>query len=537
MKRIHFYLLLAFLFNSTFVCSQNTKGYIINIEGGNIYIDLTTPTVSVGDELGVYVSGGYMTHSVTKRRVKKADELICKMLISSMHADYSVAQTNDPSSLNKLKVGQVVQLIEKTEKKIDKSSLTTSSISSKPNVSIYNKNQLNDNINNGKEGKSTAVVFSGEKTGLRTTHEHVSVYKNRKLTLQEKNNRIQNVKSFCRKGTRVFVLVDCTEDERFKQILLNEMGAKGIWRFVDSPQESDFILKVQGISRPHLQFTVTDMYFMVFDKDEHLLWKSDLYFGHKVWATVNSDILKRATRKYVNQALMKDIRKAKNVPYETGDILGLHQVTDKKYKSAEDWYWKGIDYFSQYNNKKSIKMFSKAISVNPYHALAYKYRAIAFYNLSKFGDAKNDILKAMKFDPFCQQNDTIYYSIMVGKNDKYMRVWGPGGTMDRISSSLMAFSNALQSVPTSNSYSNTVQASEATRRSSSNTASLHRVTCSFCKGTGKNPAREHSAFYDYSTEDYSSGMCEICGSNSNHYHKPCPSCNGKGYINKVLPNR
>ena len=73
MKRVYFYLLLVLLFNCTFICAQKNKGYIINIEGEKIYVDLTSPVISVGDELGVYVAGGYMTHPVTKQRVKKAD--------------------------------------------------------------------------------------------------------------------------------------------------------------------------------------------------------------------------------------------------------------------------------------------------------------------------------------------------------------------------------------------------------------------------------------------------------------------------------
>lgn len=526
MKTVYFYVLLALLLNCTFAFSQNTKGYIINIEGEEIYVDLTYPAIRTGDELGVYVAGGYMTHPATKQRVKKADELICKMVIKKTYTNYSIAQTNDPSSLNQLKAGQMVQKTGKVAKIVDNSSSATFSVSSNAEV-LANKTSANDNINVGNENR--IAVAPEKQTQSEIAHEHIAVREHRELTLPQKKDRLQHLKSFRVKGTRLFVLASCTDDERFKQILLNEMGAKGIWKFVDSSQEADFILKVQVISRPHVQSTVYDMYFMVFDQDEQLLWKSDLYLGHKVWATVNSDILKLATRKYVSQALMDAIRKAKNIPYETIDILGLNQVTDKKYESAEDWYWQGVDYFAQYNNKKSVEMFSKAISVNPYHALAYKYRALAFYNLSKFGDARNDIVKAMKLDPFCQQNDTIYYGIMVGKNEKFMRFWGPGGTMDMINNTLMAFTGTLQSATMPNDYSRTLQTPQATRISSSNTVGVRRVTCSFCNGTGMNPTRERPSLYSSSTEEYSSGLCKICGSNSSHYHKSCPSCKGKGY--------
>lgn len=162
MKRVYFYLLLALLFNCTFVCGQNAKGYIINIEGGNIYVDLTSPAVNIGDELGVYVAGGYMTHPVTKQRVKKADELICKMVISSIHTDYSIALAHDPSSLNKIKAGQAVQLIEKTKKKINSSSPTTLSVSSNSQVSAGKKNPTNDNVNVGNEDRVAVVIAPAE---------------------------------------------------------------------------------------------------------------------------------------------------------------------------------------------------------------------------------------------------------------------------------------------------------------------------------------------------------------------------------------
>lgn len=52
--------------------------------------------------------------------------------------------------------------------------------------------------------------------------------------------------------------------------------------------------------------------------------------------------------------------------------------------------------------------------------------------------------------------------------------------------------------------------------------------CSFCKGTGKNPKMERPPFYS-SIDDPMNGSCNVCGDKSNHYHKICPSCKGRGY--------
>ena len=52
--------------------------------------------------------------------------------------------------------------------------------------------------------------------------------------------------------------------------------------------------------------------------------------------------------------------------------------------------------------------------------------------------------------------------------------------------------------------------------------------CSFCKGTGNNPKMERPPFYS-SIDDPMNGSCNVCGDKSNHYHKICPSCKGRGY--------
>lgn len=61
--------------------------------------------------------------------------------------------------------------------------------------------------------------------------------------------------------------------------------------------------------------------------------------------------------------------------------------------------------------------------------------------------------------------------------------------------------------------------------------STSRKECPSCHGTGLNSAKERSAFYSYGEETYSNSPCEICGSRDSHYHKPCPSCQGREYVN------
>ena len=355
-------------------------------------------------------------------------------------------------------------------------------------------------------------------------HDHTTVYENRELTQQEKDDRALYLKSFPQKGKSIFILIDCPDYGNFKQYFLSEIGAKNIWKIVNNPNNADFILNVKAWSCPQVLAYVCNSYLLVFDNEENLLWKSDICIGHPTGFNGYNEI-KDCIKKLINEELFKKLPKS-NVIY-SNNILGINKVSEDKYELAENSYWQAIDFFTQYNYKKSIELFSSAISQNPYHAFAYKYRALAFYNLNKYKDARNDIVKAMKLDPLCQQNDTIYHGIMIEKNSKFMRVWGNGGTMDMINNSLMAFSSSLNSTTTTGT---TQSSSKITSSSSGNTIGLHKVSCSFCKGTGMNPAKERPASYNHSSEDYSSGMCNICGSNSNHYHKLCPSCGGKKYI-------
>lgn len=86
-------LLSFFIFSSSFTMGQTTKGYIISVENGQVYVDLTNVQVKVGDRIDVSVSGGYMTHPVTGKRIKKGDEQIGSLEIGETFSEYSVGSS------------------------------------------------------------------------------------------------------------------------------------------------------------------------------------------------------------------------------------------------------------------------------------------------------------------------------------------------------------------------------------------------------------------------------------------------------------
>lgn len=344
---------------------------------------------------------------------------------------------------------------------------------------------------------------------------------------KEQTTQVQQLKSFAQKGTKLFVKCECWDDNQFKQVFLSELGGKGMWRIVNNANEADFVLHVNAWFRPQVAGTIYEAYALIYDSFDHLIYKSDLYLGQPT--LINGyDPRIALVKNLINDGLLTEIPKSKWVYSEPLDLLGFSSIAEDKYKESEDLFWQGVDYFNQYNYKESILLLTKALSLNPQNAYTFEYRAIAFYNLSKFKDARKDIIIAMKLDPINTQNDTSYYNIMIGKNNKFMKTWGPGGTMDRINGALSAVNQNIATI--SSTREGTISEPSKVKQSTKERTNIgtKQQICTFCNGTGSNPAKEYPAEFGlgHSYHDY---PCDICGGYTNHYHKQCPSCAGKGY--------
>lgn len=84
-----------------------------------------------------------------------------------------------------------------------------------------------------------------------------------------------------------------------------------------------------------------------------------------------------------------------------------------------------------------------------------------------------------------------------------------------------------------NSINNTYTNPANINNNNGNNGHMENISCTYCHGTGQNPAKEHGAQYGLGTS-YTNSKCEICGSYEVHYHKSCPSCGGKGYTKKWI---
>lgn len=107
--------LFTMLFSCIYTIGQTTQGYIINVENGQVYVDLTNAQVMPGDQLNIIINGGYMTHPITGRRVKKENEVLGILEIGNTYTEYSVALPTESSLLPKLKKGMAVQIIARKE--------------------------------------------------------------------------------------------------------------------------------------------------------------------------------------------------------------------------------------------------------------------------------------------------------------------------------------------------------------------------------------------------------------------------------------
>lgn len=163
---------LLLLLGSVAVMGQTTKGCIISIENGVVNVDLTNAQVKAGDCLNVIVSGGYMTHPVTGRRVRKEDRILCKLEVGDAYSEYSVARPHDVSSLSQLKPGMTVQISKRnvTESIQQNNTLQSNKLVSKNDIML--NNFVSDGKTTGSDVSSISIQALPES---KVTSEKVSI--------------------------------------------------------------------------------------------------------------------------------------------------------------------------------------------------------------------------------------------------------------------------------------------------------------------------------------------------------------------------
>ncbi len=103
--------MLGFLFAAVSLSAQDISGFVLNVENGEVNLDLTKAQVQVGSKVKVVQSGGYLTHPVTKKKLKKEDRVVCTLQITEAYAEYSVAFPVDGGDISKVQAGMTVRVV------------------------------------------------------------------------------------------------------------------------------------------------------------------------------------------------------------------------------------------------------------------------------------------------------------------------------------------------------------------------------------------------------------------------------------------
>lgn len=191
--------------------------------------------------------------------------------------------------------------------------------------------------------------------------------------------------------------------------------------------------------------------------------------------------------------------------------------------------------YSLEDYQQAIKYCNTSLQIDNKNSIAYQYRAMCYAQLNEYQKGISDCQMVLATEPNnegmkkllsglqkCEEARKQNNATVLGNNkSSFLDVLGMVFTGLNYATEIINGNN-------STSTNRPVRSGSFTSGRKSGT----RMPCSACNGTGKNSARERPAFYDSTTEDYNRAACPICGSSTNHYHKDCPSCGGRGYIMK-----
>jgi len=140
--------------------AQRVKsGVILNIEGSKVYVDVTSQSTKVHDVFNVYSECEYFIHPVTKREIKKNQELIGKLEIVSTHSEYSEAIPIPQQSIKHMQTGMEIRIVNDLSTS-GIGNITTSGLMNEDRIAVViAPAQVNDVINNGYFGGYVADVL------------------------------------------------------------------------------------------------------------------------------------------------------------------------------------------------------------------------------------------------------------------------------------------------------------------------------------------------------------------------------------------
>lgn len=234
--------------------------------------------------------------------------------------------------------------------------------------------------------------------------------------------------------------------------------------------------------------------------------------------------LNKTDKDYI--AAKKDFEKALEIEPDNLIAKNNMNIINEYYRQKEQARKlsnEGDRYYERRDYVNAVSCYAQSVSLDNTQAYPYYSIGYCYYDCSLYAEAITYFNKALEVDPS--------YSAA----RKAVKSARTQGVLQAISQSLAAVSNALNgavnNVTTSGGLPSSYTAYSTSSLNKVN-STKRSIPCSLCHGTGKNPTKERPAFYSYNEETYSNSPCSVCGDRSNHYHKDCPSCGGKGELLK-----
>ena len=222
----------------------------------------------------------------------------------------------------------------------------------------------------------------------------------------------------------------------------------------------------------------------------------------------------------------KDFKRALELePENAAAKNNLQFIADynEQMKKADEFCKEGDKYFENRDYINAVSYYAKCLAIDS--TRAYPYRAIgnSFVYSNAYLESIKYFDKALKIDP--------NYTAAL-KDRRFARSMA---VLIIVSQTISTVSSALNNSYSSSVNSSVYQPTVYTPHVSSSPGSMQHEPCSFCRGTGKNPGKEYPAQFGLDPVQKTT-KCPICGDWDNHYHKACPSCQGKGYVMKYKSN-
>lgn len=221
--------------------------------------------------------------------------------------------------------------------------------------------------------------------------------------------------------------------------------------------------------------------------------------------------------------------------------MGANEMEKDHYQEASYYFYKllklypthdasryalGYCYYRLGNYDEALEHLRDLIS----YTEVYYLKALCFYNQNKLIEAAKNCKYCLSKSPNDEDYKELYTAINERKQYKkqpksdatFLIMTAINQSLATINQSMMIFNNQNTNFTPCINTSTIGEHSRAIYNQK-------EKKCSLCHGTGYNPGKERASFYSYSTDMKDNPPCDVCGDRSDHYHKSCPSCGGKGY--------